>query len=71
MVAGVRFERTSKGYEPFKETTPPSRNNMVLETGVEPVRSIGSQDFKSGVSANSTIPARWLHLRDSNPEPLG
>ena len=30
---------------------------MVPETGVEPVRSLGSPDFKSGASANSATPA--------------
>ena len=35
------------------------KRNMVPETGVEPARSFGTQDFKSRASANSATPA-WV-----------
>ena len=41
----------------------------VLEAGLEPARPQWSQDFKSGVSTNSTTRAAWSGKRDSNPRP--
>ena len=34
-------------------------SDVVPETGVEPARSFGTQDFKSRASANSATPA-WV-----------
>lgn len=36
LLAEVGFEPTSKGYEPFQETTPSFRNIVVEMEGVEP-----------------------------------
>ena len=40
--------------------------NQVPETGVEPVRACGPQEFKSGVSTSSTTRAwRWAKIIDN------
>ena len=57
--------------------------SFVLEAGLEPARPKRAQDFKSGVSTNSTtrascsrnkkgarvLPLHWSEKRDSNPRP--
>ena len=48
------------GYEPNELPTAPLRGVLVPETGVEPVRDIIPQDFKSWASANSATPALML-----------
>ena len=45
-------------------------SHMVLVTGLEPVR-IAPQEPKSCMSANSTTPANWWGIGDSNPGPSG
>ena len=44
-------------------------HNIVLEAGLEPARAKRPQDFKSGVSTNSTTRAQKSEKRDSNPRP--
>ena len=58
LVAGVGFEpHDLRVMSPTSYQTAPSRDIMVPEAGVEPVREKISRDFKSRASANSAIPA--------------
>ena len=58
LVAGVGFEpHDLRVMSPTSYQTAPSRDIMVPEAGVEPVRESFSRDFKSRASANSAIPA--------------
>ena len=58
MVAGVGFEpHDLRVMSPTSYQTAPSRDILVPEAGVEPVRESFSRDFKSRASANSAIPA--------------
>jgi hypothetical protein len=41
--------------------------DLVPETGIEPVQSFGSQDFKSCASANSATPASLNNSLNLNP----
>ena len=47
------------GYEPDELPAALPRDMVVPETGVEPARSFGTQDFKSRASTNSATPA-WM-----------
>ena len=58
MVAGVGFEpHDLRVMSPTSCQTAPSRDIVVPEAGVEPVREKISRDFKSRASAYSAIPA--------------
>ena len=58
LVAGVGFEpHDLRVMSPTSCQTAPSRDILVPEAGVEPVREKISRDFKSRASAYSAIPA--------------